>query len=175
MKQHLVRSLAIVLVVAALVGCAGAKIVEETPMTEKLGQFKHAAIVASATDKKAESLVGDLETSMFKRLTKAKLFSNVTFGSTVDKNADLIIKADIYDSKLAEPGFKISFSGEPKVAVNIRYTMMSKKDNKVLGAFVAASDSNGQTSIGGISTNTDKGHALGKSNDQLVKYIKAHL
>lgn len=177
MKQQLLHKASILVSLVILFGCAGAKITEEKPLTEKLGQFKHVAITASATDKKAEQLVGDLESSLFKRIQKAKLFPTATFGNSVDKSADLIIKADIYNSKIADTSaFKISWGApEPAVQLNIRYTIMSKKDNKVLGSFVSASDSSGQTTIGGISTNTDKGHALGKSNDQLVKYVKDHL
>jgi hypothetical protein len=97
---------------------------------------------------------------------------SVTPGNT--SSGDLLIKGDIFDAKLPEGGFKLSFAGDPKVKLNIRYSIISIKDNKVLGTIQAASDSGGKSSFAGFS-NTDTGYAFGRSCDELVKYIKKNL
>ena len=156
--------------------CSHNTVVEEKPLTEKLGSFKNVQVVAKATDTKAQPILEDLSSMMTKRLTKAKLFQTVTPDASAP-NADLIINADIFEAKMPEEGYTLSFGGpgEAKMKLNIRYTFISKKDNRTLASIQVGSDSAGGSSIGGIKTNTDKGYALGRSADELLKFIKTNL
>jgi hypothetical protein len=165
------------ILISIMVGCSHSQVVEEKPITEKLGGYTNVVIEAVATDKKAEYYVSHLSSMMMKRLTKSKLFPSVSMSTGSDSVGDLLIKGDIFDAKLPEEksGITISGIGEAKIKLNIRYTITSLKDKKVLGVIQAASDSGGQSSFGGFKTNTDTGYAFGRSCDELVKFMKKNM
>ena len=88
-----------------LVACSHSQVVEEKALSEKLAGYKHVVIEATASDQKAESLLGDLSSMMMKRLKKSNLFESVGVKNGAAGEGDLLIKGDIFDSTLPPKGF----------------------------------------------------------------------
>jgi hypothetical protein len=148
------------------------QILNEKQTSEHLANFTHAAIEVIPNHTMDENLSDIVQSMMFKRLHNSKLFNSVSYFKDAAPNADVIIRAEVLDTKTdlqKNTWFKNDFGTD--VTAIIRYTLIAKKSNKTLGQIQIASD-NAMPSAGPGFQDTKKGYTFGRSCDQLVRYIE---